>query len=609
MEILIVFTLLVAAIVLFVSEWIPIELTTLLLLVILVFTGILTPADAFKGFSSDFIIILASIFVISGALKETGVLDQFGVLMVKLGKSSPRLVMLYIMVFSGTISAFMNNTTVTALFLSPVIEISGRVQTSASKLLIPLAFGSILGGTCTLIGTSTNVASSGYIAAAGYEPVGMFELLPMGIVLFLAGTIFMYVIGYGMLPHHSGKIFIEPYKLRSYVSDIQILKNSPLIGQMIHSNDLYKMNFQILKVIRQNESIYSYLTEYNKPYKLFRLFKWDRILPSREQVHFREGDKLVVEGKVEDLLKIKETEGIEISADTVPPDETPQKNLHFAEVIIPPGSRFIGQKVRKAKFRPRLGFTVIAINRHGDTVQEKIGDVEMQLGDILLIQGDLAAFDELRASAHLTLIQQFQPLLYKKTKGSIILFLFIVAIFLGSTNIIPLSVAFLTAAIGTVLIKALTPEKAYEYIEWELLILIGGMTAFGLAMEKTGAADLMASFVGEHLASGGELVVMAAFIIITIILTQAMSNAAAALVIIPVAIKTALEIGVDPRAFAIAVMIAASVSVMTPFEPSCIIVYGPGKYKFMDFLKTGTGVTILAFILMMILIPVIWPLK
>ena len=609
MDILIVFTLLVAAIVLFIYEWIPIDLTTLLLLVILVLTGILTPSEAFKGFSSDFIIILASIFVISGALKETGVLDQIGVLMVKLGKSSPRLVMLYIMLFSGTVSAFMNNTTVTALFLSPVLEVAGRVQTSASKLLIPLAFGSILGGTCTLIGTSTNVASSGYIAAAGYEPIGMFELLPMGVVLFLSGTIFMYVFGYGMLPHRPGQTFTEPYKLRRYVSDILIKKSSPLIGQVVHSNDLHKMKFQILNVIRDNKSIYSYLTEFNKPYKLFQLFNWGRILPAKEQVHFKEGDKLVVEGKVEDLLKIRETEGIEISADRVHLEETSRKNLHFAEVIVTPGSRFIGQRVRKAKFSRRMGFSVIAINRHGNTVQEKIGDVEMQLGDILLIQGDQAAFGELRTSPHLTLIQQFQPLLYRTAKGTIILVLFTVAIFLGSTDVIPLSVALLTAAIGAVLIKALTPEKAYEYIEWELLILIGGMTAFGLAMENTGAADLMASFISEHLASSGALVVMAAFIIITIILTQPMSNAAAALVILPVAIKTALELGVDPRTFAIAVMIAASVSVMTPFEPSCIIVYGPGKYKFVDFLKTGTGVTIIAFILMMVLIPVIWPLK
>jgi di/tricarboxylate transporter len=483
------------------------------------------------------------------------------------------------------------------------------VKTSASKLLIPLAFGSILGGTCTLIGTSTNLASSGYISAAGYEPIRMFELLPMGIILFLAGTVFMYIVGYGMLPDRSGQTFIEAYKLRRYVSDIVILENSPLIGQVVYSNDLHKMKFQILNVIRDNQSVYSYLTQYNKPYTLFRLFNWGRILPSREHVNFRVGDKLVVEGKVEDLLKIKETEGIEIYADTIQFKENSKKNLHFAEVIIPSGSRFIGQKVRKAEFSRRMGFAVVAINRHGDTVQVEIGDVEMQLGDILLLQGDQVAIQELRTSPHLTLTQQFMPLLYKKVKGSVILFLFIAAIFLGSLGIIPLSVGLLTAAIGAVLVKAITPEKAYEYIEWELVILIGGMTAFGLAMEKSGAANLMASVVGEHLAPGGELVVMGAFIIITIILTQAMSNAAAALVIIPIAIKSAIELGVDPRAFAIAVMIAASVSLITPFEPSCIIVYGPGKYRFVDFLKSGAGVTIISVILMMIFIPIFWPLK
>ncbi|WP_276496790.1 SLC13 family permease [Pontibacter litorisediminis] len=585
MEIALVLTLLVIAVVLFATEKFSIEIVTLLMLIILASTRIITAEEAFAGFSSDFIIIIASIFILSAALQETGILDFAVVRLARLAQQSTSLMLLIVMVVTGFVSAFMNNTTVTAMFVTPLVGLSRRIQTSASKLLMPLAFAAILGGTCTLIGTSTNVAVSGYIAKAGLPPIGLFEITGIGIAIFIIGIIYMLTIGQRMLPNYEDQQLTEEYKLQRYLTEIVVRPGSPLVGQLVFASDLTSLNFRILNIIRGK----------------------DNFLPDF-RTRIEEGDVLLVEGDLDNLIKVKETKGIDIMADVILEKDLVTDNIRLAELLVVRQSNLIGRTVKEINFLQRYGLVVLAISRHGETVRTKIGRTQLQLGDLLLVQGSPERLEQLRNSSNMALLGEFEPLLFKKRKGIIAISCFLVAILLGTLQVLPLSIAFLFAAICTILFRCISSEKAYAAIDFKLLILIGGMTAFGTAMENSGAAGFLADGIVELLGPWGKMAVLAGFVLLTVLLTQPMSNAAAALVVVPVALRTAEALGSDPRAFAIAIMLSASVSLVTPFEPACVLVYSPGKYRFMDFIKVGSPLTLLLILVILFMTPLFWPL-
>ncbi|QHT69114.1 SLC13 family permease [Rhodocytophaga rosea] len=586
MEIALVLGLLVVAIILFATEKLSVDIITLILLIILVLSGILVPKEAFEGFSSDFIIILASIFVISGALRETGMLDRIGANLTTITQVKPAALTLVIMGITGSISAFMNNTTVTALLVGPVMGICRKLNISASKILIPMAFASILGGTCTLIGTSTNVAVSGYLIQAKLAPVGMFEILPMGLIMFGTGVLYIWAVGRRFLPDHKDYSLTENYAIREYLSEVVVVKNSPLIGQKIVTSNLSGLDIRILKLIRNKTQYFPH------PYLVIE-----------------EGDMLLVETKIDQLLKIRETSGIEIKADTLKDITIETADIQLAEVLITNSeSELVGLTIKSAGFRQRYGLVVLAIYRHGQTLRDKISSIELHLGDLLLVQGTSNRIQAIRERHDLAIMgEEFTPIKYKEKRGLFTVITFMLAVIIGSLELAPLSICFLMAAVLTVLSKAIPLEKAYTAIDWRLLILIGGMSAFGKAMEKTGASNFLAMHIVDLLSPFGTISILAGFILLTVFLTQPMSNAAAALVVLPIALQTAQQLGANPRSFGIAIMLAASVSLVTPFEPSCILVYGPGKYKFMDFFKTGSVLTLLLIALLVIFVPIFWP--
>jgi di/tricarboxylate transporter len=585
MEITIVLSLLLLAIILFATEKFSVDIVTLIMLIVLVLTNIITPAEAYAGFSSDFIVILASVFVLGAALEDTGVLEFMISKLVRVASKSTNLLLALVMLVAGAISAFMNNTTVTAMFVTPLVGVSKKARISSSKILMPLSYASILGGTCTLIGTSTNVAVSGYLDKAGIEPVGLFEITPIGLILFAVGIIYMMTIGKKLLPKQTNQQgLVEEYNIKKYLTEILVMPESPLIGQNVFTSALANAPFRTLNLIRGKNNF----------------------LPDYHTV-FQADDILLVEGSLEDLIKIKEAKGIEIMADVMAEKDLETKDIRLAELLVTVKSNIIGRTVREIDFTRRYGFAILAIGRHGETLRSKINEVELRMGDLLLVQGSADRLTSLRSSQNLTILDEFQPILFKKQKGLITISCFLLAILLGSLELVPLSVSFLGAAVISVLTKCITTERAYQIIDWRLLILIGGMTAFGTAMENSGAASYLATGIVNLLQDWGTIGILAGFVVLTVFLTQPMSNAAAALVIVPVAIKTALALQVDPRSFAIAIMLSASISLITPFEPSCILVYGPGKYKFSDFLKVGSGLTLILVALILGLVPFFWP--
>ena len=620
LEIAIVLGLLAAAVGLFATRALPVDLVTIFLLLALVLTGILEPATAFAGFSSEIIIILASIFVINGALLEGRVLDTVTAWLLRVAGGSVHKLQLTTLSVVGGLSGFMNNTAVTSLFIGPTVSIARRLKASPSKLLMPVCFASILGGTCTLIGTSTNVAVSGEIAKqhqAGlakwvadggtdlngdgavdsadyrqhaeennlkiYEPLGLFEITPVGLLIMAVGIGYLMLFGQRLLPDYPDESLAEGFNIREYLSEIVVMPGSRLIGQRVFESSLAEMEFRIVKVLRGKRSF----------------------VPNVRS-SIEEDDVLLVSGGVEELMAVKDASGIEIHAETKLEDEALQtEEVKIAELLITPKSTLIRRTLKEANFRQRFGLAVLAIYRHGQSLGRKLGVIRLRAGDLLLVQGAEERLQSLEHDTNLVRLEATEaPSADRRRKGFWALGFFAVAVFAGGVGLASLPVCFLSAAALTVATGCITMQKVYEVIDWRVLIVIGGMTAFGAAMSDSGTAKWLAG--GIQGAFDSPRMVLAGFILLTMFLTQTMSNAAAALVVLPVAMQTAATLGVSGQTYAVAVMLAASSSFIAPFEPACILVSGPGKYRFTDYLKAGLGLTLLVGFLVWLLVPAYW---
>jgi di/tricarboxylate transporter len=582
LSILLVLLLLAAVVAVFAAEWVRVDVATLLLLCALVLLGILDVKEAFSGFASDIIIILGAIFVLSGALMKGGIMDHLGEAIHRLAGGSQTRVLLCVLPVTTFVSSFMNNTTTTAVLMPAVLGVCRRSKLSPGKVLIPLAYASMLGGTCTLIGTSTNVAASGYVQSAGLRPFAMFEFLPVGAAAAVLGIVYMTFLGHRLLPQTREADYAEDYAMREYLSEVVVTPGSPLAGRELRDSRLAQMGLQVRAILRG-----------------------DRRLEAEPHVTLEEGDVLLVQAGREGLLQVKDTAGIEITPELKM--DLASETRTIAEALLMPQSALVGRTLKEIDFRRRFGLTVIAIYRRGHALATRIGSLPLRVGDVLLVQGRPERFRALADNADLWILQEVEHQPARRRKGLYAVGIFLVAVLASTFGWLPLPIAFLLAALGVIATRLITMEEAYDLIDWRLLVLIAGMTSFGLAMQKTGTAAYLAGLLVDWVSPLGTLSVMLAFVLLTMLLTQPMSNAAAALVVLPVALTTAQHLGLEPRTFAVLVTLAASLSFITPFEPSCLIVYGPGKYRFRDFVISGIPLSALVVLVLLILVPMIWP--
>lgn len=587
----IVLGLLLVALVLFSTERIPIEVVALLLVMALVLTNTLTPAEAFAGFGNDIVITIAGLFILTGGLAKTGVIDLVGRRLHRTAGDSEFRISALIMFAAAACAAVMKNTTTTAMFLPVVLGIAARRNISPSKLLMPLAFGAILGGTCTLIGTSTNLAVSGALPRYGIQPFTMFELTRVGVVIVAAGMLYMLLIGLRLLPRReSAESLTEQYHVRQYVTEVIVLDDSPLIGKSLAEARISdELDLIVLGILRGEEHL--------------------RIAPNPEE-KIQPDDLLLVQGRVEDILNVKAEVGIEIRPDFKLNDSVlKSKGTELFEAMVPRGSDFIGRTLKALRFRKRHQVIVLAINRHGVNLLSKISRVRLRFGDVLLLQGTREQVEALAADGHLLLLEEVSERQARPEKRRWALFAFAVFLFFSLTHLVALPIAVLFGVMILLASQSLRMTEVYEIIDWRLLILIACMISFGVAMEKTGADQYLADFIVRGTGQYGPIAVLAGFFAMTVALTQPMSNQAAALVMLPIAVKTALALGLNPRTFAVTVTYAASCSFLTPLEPACVLVYTPGRYRFLDFLKVGSILTLAVFAIVIWLVPVFWPFK
>lgn len=589
--ILTVLVLLFVAVVLFGTERIPIDIVTILLVIALVLTRTLSVTEAFAGFGNDIIITIAGLFILTGGLVKTGVVDILGRRLYRFAGGNEFRLATLIMIVAAASASIMKNTTTTAMLVPVVLGIAERARVLPSKLLMPLAFGAIFGGTCTLIGTSTNLAVSGALPRYNMQPFTMFELTPVGVTIVGAGMLYMLLIGLRLLPARGGsKSLTEQYHIREYMSEVIVLRNSPLAGQTLaDANISDELDLTLVGIIRGKQG---------------------RIAPKPDE-KIQSGDLLLVQGRVEDILRVKSEAGIEIKADFKLSDRMLEAgDIELFEAMVLRGSSLVGRTLKGLKFRERYQLTVLAINRHGVALLSKLSTISLRFGDVLLVQGRRENIEHLAADGDLLLLEDVSARRGRVHKRRWALIGFGVFLFFSITHLfdMPLSVAVLLGVLVMLATRTVRTREIYEMIDFRLLVLIAGMISFGTAMEKTGADRYLAQQIVNVAGSYGGYAVLAGFIVLTIALTQPMSNQAAALVVLPVALKTATALGLNPRSFAVAVTYAASCSFLTPLEPACVLIYTPGRYRFFDFVKVGSILTVAVFVIIMLLVPAVWQL-
>ena len=586
LHIAIVLSLLFGAMVLFAFEWLAFDVVTLLLLALLVLFGILTPQEAFSGFANEVIIILASMFVISGALSQTGVMEWLGQAIHRASLKSENRLLAYLMGIAAATSAFFSNTTATAVLMPAAIEASNRAKLSPSRSLMPLAYGSILGGTCTLIGTSTNMASSGLLAKLGLAPYSLFEFTTIGVGLAVVGIVYMSVIGYRLIPKQAPEILADQYGVQQFLSELIISVDSPAIGRALGRLKLPQGKVTPLVVVREGEKLSA------NPLRVLR-----------------EGDKIIVKASRDALLQAKESHAFGIEAEkTLSDKDLSPDDVVIAEAILMPQSHLIGNTLKHLDFYRRFGVVVLAIYRRGHSHPAQIENMSLRVGDVLLLQGSKDVIGKLRGNSDLWGLSAVDRKFLSRREGVYSLVILSLAVVVASFGLVPVSIAFLLAALALVLMRTISTEDAYGFIEWRLIVLIAGMTSFGLAMQKTGAADYLAELIVNATLPLGLYATLTMLALLTVLLTQPMSNAAAALVVLPIAVATATALSVNPRTLAVLVTLSASLSFVTPLEPASLLVYGPGKYRFMDFVRAGLPMTLITVVILVVMVPILWPL-
>lgn len=591
-EIALVLTILGIAIVLFATERIRVDVISMMVLLSLILTGLLNVEEAFSGFSNPAVITVWAIYIVSEGLFITGVADYLGQRILGISGHHAGRLTVVIMVAVGTMSAFMNNIGATAVLLPAVVAIGRKTNIPASKLLIPLAFGSLLGGVTTLIGTPPNLLVSSALAAAGFEPFTLFDYTPMGLIIMISGITYFAVVGRHLLPNrdaHSAEDLTVDYQLRDYLTELKVLPVSNLIGKTVvdaHLGEAYDLT--VMGLMRDGE-----------------LQSGD--LPD---AHIKADDTLLVKGSITKILEVQDRIGITLD----PQMRLGELDLKSAkasmiEVVIGQLANFAGKTLKEVDFRAKYGLTVLAIWHKETVIVNRLSDVPLQVGDILLVHGPHQRLNYLRQDLAFIVLEPVTMEYRRTNKALLSLIIFGGMILLVSTGTLHLATAVVLAAMLMVLVGILAMNEAYASIEWQSVFLIAGMLPLGIAMEQTGAADFLSAQMIELVGGLGPQGIMIGLFLLTTIITEFMSNAAAAVLVAPIAISSAVTLGVAPQAFAMGVAIAASNSFLFPIgHQASVLVYGPGSYRFFDYTKVGLPLTLMIWVLLIIFLPILWPL-
>lgn len=590
LSMLFVLVLIIVAIFLFATEKLPVDLVALLVMSALLASGIITAQEGVAGFSNSATVTVGAMFVLSAGLFRTGAVNHLGTLVNAVARKSSFMGILTVMISVGFISAFINNTAAVAILLPVVVAMAKETGVAPSKLLMPLSFASMFGGACTLIGTSTNILVNSIVVEHGLEPLSMFEFTPFGLVVFVVGTLYMLLIGIPLIPSRSGENDLQgKFKLDAYLTELLVHPNCASVGKRLDEAPLIsELDLAIIEITRDGEPLAE--------------------LPSRETTILA-GDVLHVRCSLEGIKKLQGRKDVSVSGTgKLSLDDMVTENTVLTECVVAPNSSIEGKTLKQLQFRDAYGAITLAI-RHRDKVRrEKLARTPLSAGDVLLMNVNRDRLEMLSQNFGLVLMNEITLPKFRRTKMVPALLIVFAVILLAALNIMPILVSAILGCVGMVLTRCITMEEAYEAIDWHVIFLLAGVLTLGVAMEKTGGAILISDLIINSLGGYGPHAVLGALFFASFSLTNIMSNNATAALLAPIAIATAQAMSVSPRPLIMGVTFAASLSFMTPvgYQTNTMI-YGVGHFRFSDFLKVGTPLNLIFWVVATMVIPLVWP--
>jgi di/tricarboxylate transporter len=585
LEAILTLTVLAGAIVLFATERLPVDIVAVMALCALVMLQLVTPAQAISGFANEATITVAAMFVLSAGLQRTGALAALGRLFARVRWQWAFL--LLVMLTIAVISAFVNNTAAVAVFLPLVLAATARNGVATSKVLIPLSYAAQMGGVCTLIGTSTNLLVNSMAKNLGHPGFSLFEFSALGVACTAAGIVYLSTVGRWLLPERRGAQLTDTYELGKYITELRVMPRSPLIGKSVESAKLSeKYGVFVLELLRGEEKVWS---------------------PRSETL--AEGDVLLIRGDWGRVTELKEQARLELDPQFRLDDEQLQPgDKILVEVMVAPGSRFINHTLKVLDFHWHYNATVLAIHRRGQVLREKLRDVTLSVGDILLMVTSSDEVRALRENPNVVVIKEREEGSAVRRRAPLALAIMTAVIAASGFGLLPIVISALVGSVLMVLTRCLPPEDAYTAIDWRVIVLIAGVLPLGLALQSSGAAEVLAANTLGRVGDHGPLVVLAVLYLLALVLSELMSNAAAAVLLVPIAWSTATTLGYSPTPFLVAVTFAASTSFSTPVGyQTNTMVYNLGNYRFTDFMKIGIPLNLIFWVIGVALIPLIWP--
>lgn len=588
MKIALVLSILVLALIFFVCEWLPVDLTAILVTVVLMLLGLVTPEEGISGFGNTATITVMAMFILSHGIARTGAIQVLRDLLLKWGGKNITQQILVMGILTGSITAFINNTAVVAVFLPIVEEWCKKQNISVSKLLMPLSFATILGGMITVIGTSTNILASGLSKQLGYGEFRLFQFTILGLITFSIGLTYLAFVAPKLIPiRKAPSRNLEDYALKDYITEVVVNPRSSLIGKTLISTQIqHKFDIDVLELIRNDRH--------------FRQSLGDKVLLA--------GDIFIVRGARKDLLKIRDEKGLDILPEVLFKEESLKAKLSsgeesVAEVLILSNSRLVGSTLKDWRFRQRYNATVLAIKRGQQLIRERLSKLPLHFGDLLLVQGSKESFLGLQTTPEFLVLEQIDQENLRHDKAPIAVAIGLAVVLVAALGLVPILVSALAGVVLMVVTGCLKPGEIYDAVRWDVIFLLAGLIPLGVAMEKSGATHWLADnllTLGSGL-SGYWILLF--FFVVTSLLTEILSNNASVVIMIPIAVEVAKTLSLNPIAFMFAVTFAASNSFMTPIGyQTNTMVYGAGDYKFIDFFRVGAPLSLLMAIVTPLLI-------